>query len=524
MTGKQEMFSIAAVYKMIELGQLRVPPYQRQFVWDYRQQSALITSILRGLYVGHVILARTQNPLCYDIFDGQQRLMTIYTFIKNGFRTEETANSLDSMLQKQFLDYMLPVYILDQPDDNTEAAALFRLFNTSGEPYTAQELRRSHGRGSFAQAVHQAAAALSVPVACGEDADAVGIWTRLGLFTKQELCKGRDEVLIARLLLSILHRRCLPRDDALLDQLYASQGTSNEETERLLSHYPLSKLLSEIQNTFAVFDASLPGYTRGISEEGFYILFSALHEVLFRQNRTLADAAPLKTVFDALEPLLPSHRMDARQYAGLREYAMFQLDRLCIVHAAEDPGEQADFEAILRRAKVETAGYEFKQGLLRLDGSRREDPGLRSQLLETLCGMANLHLPEPSCLYIGIADKEADALRIAQLDGISPLNVAGHYIVGIGRETEILHISIEDYCKRLQDLIDRSSLSRPLALSLLTNISVFSYKGFSMIRIAVPPQKEVSYLGSQIFIRKHSSTLLVSDAREIVAIANHFAH
>jgi hypothetical protein len=38
------------------------------------------------------------------------------------------------------------------------------------------------------------------------------------------------------------------------------------------------------------------------------------------------------------------------------------------------PGMIFDFEDSIRRSRTETARYEFKQGLLRLDDSRQQDP------------------------------------------------------------------------------------------------------------------------------------------------------
>ena len=46
MSGKQEMIKISDAYKMMKDGLLKVPPYQRQFVWSEEQQLSLIQSSL----------------------------------------------------------------------------------------------------------------------------------------------------------------------------------------------------------------------------------------------------------------------------------------------------------------------------------------------------------------------------------------------------------------------------------------------------------------------------------------------
>ena len=147
---------------------------------------------------------------------------------------------------------------------------------------------------------------------------------------------------------------------------------------------------------------------------------------------------------------------------------------------------------------------------------------MKDQILETLCGMANAHLAEPAYLFIGIADKEADARRIAFLDKIAPVKVADHYLVGIELEAAVMNVSVEEYCRKIKNFIDNSDLSKPLALSVLSNIDVVVCRGFSIVRLTVLPQKEISYFRDKIFIRKHSNTIQVTNPREIVAIAKSF--
>lgn len=52
------------------------------------------------------------------------------------------------------------------------------------------------------------------------------------------------------------------------------------------------------------------------------------------------------------------------------------------------PALVIDFENSIRRSRTETARYEFKQGLLRLDETKMRDPTIMQVIVETICGIA----------------------------------------------------------------------------------------------------------------------------------------
>ena len=59
-------------------------------------------------------------------------------------------------------------------------------------------------------------------------------------------------------------------------------------------------------------------------------------------------------------------------------------------------------------------------------------------------------------------------------------------------------------------------------LPVLANVDVITYHGFSVVVIMIPPQREVSFVGDSVFIRKCSSTIEVRTSREIIALNNRF--
>ena len=78
MIGTQKTIIVNDIYNMMKKEQLRVPSYQRNYVWTTEQQELLIESVLKGHYIGQMLLAKSEDSDCYNIIDGQQRIKTIY--------------------------------------------------------------------------------------------------------------------------------------------------------------------------------------------------------------------------------------------------------------------------------------------------------------------------------------------------------------------------------------------------------------------------------------------------------------
>jgi hypothetical protein len=167
------------------------------------------------------------------------------------------------------------------------------------------------------------------------------------------------------------------------------------------------------------------------------------------------------------------------------------------------------FENSLRRSRIELPHYEFKQGLLSLgDGREFQAKGVED-IVETICGMANIEPSRDSYIYVGVADKAADAKRISTLDSLSPVQFEGRFIVGVGREAKMQNISLDTFVMRLKDRIASSGLSEHLRQDVLSKLDCFVYHGFDVVRIVVPGQRQISFLEDKCFSRQGSSTIRV---------------
>lgn len=77
-------FNITTIYNFITSGIVKIPAFQRNYVWDIKRASRLIESILMGLPIPQLFLYE-QSRNEFLVIDGQQRLMSIYYFMEGRF-------------------------------------------------------------------------------------------------------------------------------------------------------------------------------------------------------------------------------------------------------------------------------------------------------------------------------------------------------------------------------------------------------------------------------------------------------
>lgn len=77
-------FNVLTIQSFIESGAVKIPGFQRNYVWDIKRASKLIESLILGLPVPQVFLYEESRNR-FLVIDGQQRLMSIYYFIKQRF-------------------------------------------------------------------------------------------------------------------------------------------------------------------------------------------------------------------------------------------------------------------------------------------------------------------------------------------------------------------------------------------------------------------------------------------------------
>jgi uncharacterized protein with ParB-like and HNH nuclease domain len=92
-------FNVLTLNSFVEAGTVKIPGFQRNFVWDITRASKLIESLILGLPVPQLFLyEQARNK--FLVIDGQQRLMSIYYFIKKRFPRKEKRTELRAIFDE----------------------------------------------------------------------------------------------------------------------------------------------------------------------------------------------------------------------------------------------------------------------------------------------------------------------------------------------------------------------------------------------------------------------------------------
>ncbi|NKS86283.1 DUF262 domain-containing protein [Rhodococcus hoagii] len=461
------------------------------------------------------------------------------------------------------LDYQLAVTVFPTRTEE-QITEVFSRINSNGRQLSVQEQRQAGMLNPFSEIVRSVSSAIrgdvsddilnlhdmpSISIDSARERQQYGVraeetlWIRHGILNVKQLKEGDDEQMIADFAASVLHGRPFAASKEAFDDLYNTETDAHRGLESALTLYGSRRLQAELQSTFSVIsevvDATLPvpNGLRNLVRNGgsnpiktpFYAIFMAFFELVVVQQKSPADYDSIASALSDIAPSLKTgrhyissedRRANIDMVTGLIQRYFVTKEPPALGHG---PGLALDFENSLRRSQIETIRYEFKQGLLRLDDDRAWDDSLAARLGETICGIANSAPNVDGFLYIGVADKDADTERIRTLDGINPVRIGKHDVVGIDREARIKKMSLDRYVQRLVSKLSKSGLSEPLLSQTLSRVDTIEYKGRSVVRIEVPGQSDVSDCNGRIYVRRTSSTVELNDPKEILALGRTFA-
>jgi uncharacterized protein with ParB-like and HNH nuclease domain len=99
LTATPNDFNVLTINSFIESGAIKIPGFQRNYVWDIKRASKLIESLILGLPVPQIFLYEEARNR-FLVIDGQQRLMSIYYFIRQRFPRKEKRSELRAIFDK----------------------------------------------------------------------------------------------------------------------------------------------------------------------------------------------------------------------------------------------------------------------------------------------------------------------------------------------------------------------------------------------------------------------------------------
>jgi len=167
-------FDIEGVVKRLNREEILIPTFQRGYIWTIKEASRFIESLLLGLPVPGVFLAREESTNKFLVIDGQQRLKTLQFFFAGFFnpRPEETSQKVFQLVdvqrefegrtydrlaekdRRQLNDSILHATIVKQDvpeNENTSIYHIFERLNSGGRRLAPQEIRTAIYHGALVE-------------------------------------------------------------------------------------------------------------------------------------------------------------------------------------------------------------------------------------------------------------------------------------------------------------------------------------------------------------------------------------
>jgi hypothetical protein len=264
--------------KQLELN----PKFQRRAVWTDKAKSYLVDTILRGKPIPKIFIRQkinvTTKTSIREVVDGQQRLRTILSYIKDGFTVSSGHNTeygnllfsqLPEEIQAQLLGYEVSVDLLINLPD-AEILDIFSRLNSYAVTLNDQEKLNADHFGPFKLL-----------------ADKIGhkyysYWTTQRILTTKQIMRMLEVNLVADLLIALLTGIKSKKQIRKFYDLF--------ETE---FHYNLDEIELQFDNVIQLISEIYP---EGLAETEFHRphLFYSLFTTIAHRRYGL-DGLPQKT-------------------------------------------------------------------------------------------------------------------------------------------------------------------------------------------------------------------------------------
>lgn len=486
-----------------------------------------------------------------------------------GFLVSENGPFLDEVKCANFVDYQLAVTIFTRENEE-EINDIFGRINSQGRQLSRQDKRQAGCVTTFAQTVRLLSAEIrgdvsmdrlplndmpsisiatrSVPHGYGVIADQT-FWCKQGILRTTNLRDSEDEQIIADIVATIIYNEPMAVSGDVYDSMYDESSLVSSDLNRKLIVYGVDRLREEVKQVFSQLIAVIEDHNNTSNTSNtlrnvvtgkassnpvkapFYAIYMAFFELMIKDGRIPYDS---KGIISALNNCASNLESAKKQVTKERRVKNINLIKGLISNhfVKQDVPSLShgyslivDFENSIKRSKIETVKYEFKQGICRLDGNNRQiEEAFFFKISKELCAIANSLDPKSNgYLYLGIADRESDAQKIKKLDNTDYINVEGVFIVGVGREAALLGLSVEDYVSKIINGIKGQKITESFKASILSKVDVFKYKGLDVIRFVVGRPSEVTFLDDNIYYKEGNCVVQATRGEQLKSIFKEFS-
>ena len=134
-------YPVDSLVKRLRNEKIKVPNFQRGFVWNLKQSSRFIESLLLGLPVPGIFLSRDMDSADLLVIDGQQRLKSLLFFYDGIFNERvfrlfhvqerfegKTYNELESDDRQRLDDSIIHATIVKQDEPSEDNSSVYLVF------------------------------------------------------------------------------------------------------------------------------------------------------------------------------------------------------------------------------------------------------------------------------------------------------------------------------------------------------------------------------------------------------------
>lgn len=157
---------IVSIVDQYAKGDIFIPYYQREFIWDKDIQSKFIESVLLDIPIPTIFVAETSDGQM-EIIDGSQRIRTLHAFKMNELTLQGLPylskingyiyERLPEMLKRKFNNTSLKFIRLTDKTDADTKFILFERINTNINPLKEMEKRSATAQGLFLELIQRLA-------------------------------------------------------------------------------------------------------------------------------------------------------------------------------------------------------------------------------------------------------------------------------------------------------------------------------------------------------------------------------
>ncbi len=309
----KDQYSVYEMKRKYDRGKICMDPsFQRHFVWNGRQMSELIESVIIGIPLPLIYLAESQEGNLV-VVDGRQRLTTFVRFLNNefklsglrilkeingyGFRELEEEKRF-SKYATSIEDFQLVVQVIKYPTPDKVRFDIFDRVNRGGTPLNKQEMRNALYQGQSTQLLKELAEGEAFLAATGNSISPKHM---------------KDRYIILRAIcFNLYQKHALTDTEGKVVEYRSDIEDFLGRGMEFLNHLPAGKL----EELKAEFERTMRHIYRVLGDNAFRIpapyerrrpismtLFEALY-YLFQEFETVDDAKVRSRLTDAVDELL----------------------------------------------------------------------------------------------------------------------------------------------------------------------------------------------------------------------------